>query len=40
MAAVLQIVKSTYFTEKLSDFVETWYTASDIAADDTLVTKS
>jgi len=38
-AAILKIVKSPYLSEKLSDFVETWYTASDIAPDDSLVTK-
>jgi len=37
---ILKIVKSPYFSEKLSDFVETWYTASDIEPDDSRVTKN
>ena len=35
-----QNVKSPYVSEKLSDFVETWYTASDIEPDDSHVTKN
>ena len=34
------MVKSPYLSEKSSDFDETWYTASDIAPDDSLVTKN
>ena len=30
----MKIVKSPYLSEKLSDFVETWYTASDIEPDE------
>ena len=40
MAAILKIVKSPYLSEKLSDFVKTWYAASDIEPDDSLVTKN
>ena len=36
----LKIVKSPYLSEKFSDFIETWYTASDIEADDRHVTKN
>ena len=39
-AAILKMVKSTYLSEKSFDFDETWYTASDIAPDDSLVTKN
>ena len=39
MAAILKIVKSPYLSEKLSDFVETWYTASDIEPDVEYYTK-
>ena len=39
-AAILKIAKSPYLSEKLSDFVETWYTASDIESDDNDVTKN
>ena len=40
MAAILKIVKSPYLSEKLSDFVKTWYAASDIEPDDSHVTKN
>ena len=39
-AAILKIVKSAYLSEKLYDFVETWYTASDNEPDDSHVTKN
>ena len=39
-AAILKIVKSPYLSEKLSDFVESWCTASDIEPDDSHVTKN
>jgi len=39
-AAILKIVKSPHLSEKFSDFVETWYTASDIEPDDSHVTKN
>ena len=35
-AAILKMVKSTYLSEKSFDFDETWYTASDIAPDESL----
>ena len=35
----MKMVKSIYLSEKSSDFDETWYTASDIEPDDSLVTK-
>jgi len=39
MAAILKIVKSPYFSEKLSDFNEIWYTASNIEPGYSHVTK-
>jgi len=39
-AAILKIDKSPYLSEKLSDFVETWYSASDVEPDDSHVTKN
>jgi len=39
-AAILKMVESTYLSEKSSDFDETWYIASDIAPDDSFVTKN
>ena len=39
-AAILKIVKSPYLSEKLSDFVETWYTASDIEPEVSHVTEN
>jgi len=38
--AILKIVKSVYLSEKSSDFDETWYTASDIEPDNSLMTKN
>jgi len=37
---LLKIAKSPHLSEKSSDFGETWYTASDIEPDDSLVTKN
>ena len=36
---ILKIVKSTYLSEKSSDFDEIWYTTLDIEHDDSHVTK-
>ena len=35
----MKIVKSPYLSEKLSNFIETWYTASDIEPNDSQVAK-
>jgi len=39
-AAILKIAKSTYLSERSSDFDKTWYTKADIEPDDSHVTKN
>jgi len=39
-AAILEIAKSPYLSEILSDFDKIWYTTSDIEPDDSHVTKN
>jgi len=39
-AAILKIVKSTYLSEKSSDFDKIWYTKADIERNDRHVTKN
>ena len=38
-AAILQIAKSAYLKEKLSDFHTIWYTNADLELDDSRMTK-